>query len=221
MRNRKDGYIAVKDLVHHRVWEMPEVVASSAILVFGPIFCRVGQIIDSVEQLDRERIRSYRASLEIPEECFARLRLRLGQNFNMERTHRELRRCRTSVQAAACTRPARNSARRRFTSVRHNSETAASSAVSRLSSRATAKAERSSTGRPSTSSSRWSTRAFIGFSLAPRARCGKGSTDNISIDADTRLPRMRRAGKVAHRLSLRAGAGCSYSHHLGPQGNQA
>ena len=92
MRNRKDGRIAVKDLVHHRVWEMPEVVASSAILVFGPIFCRVGQTIDSVEQFDPERIRSHRASLEIPEEGFARLCLRFGQYFNIEGTLSELRR---------------------------------------------------------------------------------------------------------------------------------
>jgi hypothetical protein len=112
---------------------------------------------------------------------------------SFEGTHRQLRRCRTSAQGAACTCPARNSARRRFTSARQRSETVASSAVSRLSRRATAKAERSSTGRPRTSSSRWSTRAFMRFSLAPRVPCGKRSTDNMSIDPDTQLPHLRRA----------------------------
>ena len=64
MRNRKDGHIPAKKLIHHRVWKMPEVVASSAILVFEPISCRVGQTIDGVEQLHPERIGSYRALLK-------------------------------------------------------------------------------------------------------------------------------------------------------------
>jgi hypothetical protein len=174
MRNRKDSHLLAEHFIHHCVWEMPEVVTPGAILVFGPVFCRGGQTVDGVKQVDPERVRSYRASVEIPEECLARLCLRFGQYLNIEGTHRELRRCRTSVQGAACTRPARNSARRRFTSARHSSETVASSAVSKLSRSATAKAERSSTGRPRTSSRRWSTRAFMRVSLAPRTPCATG-----------------------------------------------
>ena len=78
--------------MHHHVWEMPEVVASRALLVLESIFSRAGQTIDGVEQLDLERIRSHRASLEIPEECFARLCLRFGQYLDIEGTHSALER---------------------------------------------------------------------------------------------------------------------------------
>lgn len=155
MRNCKDGHIPVDD----RVREMLEVVVPGAILVFRPVSRGFAQTIDGIKQLDPKRIGGNWASVEIPKECLARLCLRFGQYFNVEGAHRELRRRRTSAQGAACTRPARNSARRRFTSARHSSEVVVSSAVSRLSRRATAKAERSSTGRPRTSSRRWSTRA--------------------------------------------------------------
>lgn len=193
MRNCKHGHIPVDDLIHHRVRKVLEVVVPGAILVFRPVLCRFAQPINGIKQIGLERSGSNWASLEIPKERFARLCLRFRQHFNVEGTHRELRRWRTSAQGAVCTRPARNSARRRLTSARHRSETVASSAVSRLSRRATAKAERSSAGRPRTSSRRWSTRAFMVFSLAPRVPCGKGSMDNLSIDADTLLPRLRRA----------------------------
>ena len=201
MRNRKDSHFRAKDLIQHRVREVSEVVVPGAIAIFGPVHCRDGQAIDGVEQLHPERVRSYRASVEIPEECLARLRC--GQDFNIEGTHRELRCRRTSAQGTARTRPALNSARRRFTSTRHSSETVASSAVSRLSSRATAKAERSSTGRARTSSRRWFTRAFMRFSLAPRVPREKRSTDNISIDTD---PQLQEAASPPHVL---------WSGHLG------
>ncbi len=182
MRNRKDDHIPAIDLVHDRVREMPEMIVPRAILVFWPVPGRDGQTIDGVKQFNAKCVCDHWASIEIPEKRLARLCLRIGQYFNLEGIHRELRRCRTSAHGAACTRPARNSARRRFTSARHRSETVASSAVSRLSSSATAKAERSSTGRPRTSSRRWSTRAFIGLSLAPRVPCGAGSMDNMSVE---------------------------------------
>lgn len=184
MRYGKDGHVQVDDLIHHRVREMLEMVVPSTILIFRPVSRRFAQAIDRIEQLDPKCIGSYWASVEIPEERLTQLCLRSGQYFNVEGAHKELTRWRTSAQGAACTRPARNSTRRRFTSARHSSEIVASSAVSRLSRRATAKAERSSTGRPRTSSRRWSTRAFMGFSLALRGSCGKDSTDNMSVNAD-------------------------------------
>ena len=171
-----------EDFIHDGVWEMPEVIVPGAIVVFGPISGRDSQAIDCVKQFTPKRVCGHWASIEIPEKCFACLCLCVGQYFNFEGIHRELRRCRTSAQGAACTRPARNSVRRRFTSTRHTSESLASSAVSRLSSSATAKAERSSTGRPRTSPRRWSTRAFIGLSLAPRVPCGAESLDNKSVE---------------------------------------
>jgi hypothetical protein len=182
MRDRKDGHVLANDLIHDGVWEVPEVIVPSAIIVFGPIPGCDGQSVDCVKQLTPKRVCGHWASVEIPEECFACLRLCIGQYFNFEAIHRELRRCRTSAQRAACTSPARNSVRRRFTSTRHTSESFASSAVSRLSSSATAKAERSSAGRPRTSSRRCSTRAFTGFSLAPLVPGWVESMDNISVE---------------------------------------
>lgn len=170
------------DLIHDGVWEMPEAIVPGAIFVFWPIRSREGQSIDCVKQLTPKRFCGHRTSVEVPEECFTRLCLCIGQYFNFEVNHRELRRCRTSTQGATCTRPARNSLRRRFTSTRHVSESIASSAVSRLSRSATAKAERSSAGRPRTSSRRWSTRAFMGVSLAPLLPGGVESRDNMSVE---------------------------------------
>ncbi len=193
MRNRKDSHGPTEDLIRYRIREMLEVVASNAGLIFWPVSRCIAQAINRIKQLDSKCIGSDWTSIEIPEERLARSRLRFGQNFTVEGTHRVLRRCRTPAHGAACTRPARRSSRRRFTSTRHNSDTDASSAVSRLSRRATAKAERSSTGSPRTASNRWSTWAFMTVSLAPRGQCGKSSTDNISIDPDTRRPRLRRA----------------------------
>jgi hypothetical protein len=204
MCNSKYGHIAIDQLLQHGVREMLEVVMPDAILVFRPVSRRLAQTIDGIEQFDSKRVGGNWASVEISEERLACLCLRFGQYFNVERTHRELRAWRTSTQGAACTRPARNSARRRLTSARHSSETVASSAVSRLSRRATAKAERSSTGRPRTSSRRWSTRAFMGFSLAPRVSRGKGSTDNMSVNADAQWrPAAGAASLSGRRLLLR------------------
>jgi hypothetical protein len=203
MRNREDCHISAKYLVHHGVREMLEVVVPGVGFVCGPVFCRLGQSVDGLKQLHSEGVGGNWAPVKVLEECLACLCLRFGQHFDVEGTHRELRRCRTSAQGAACTRPARNSARRRFTSARHNSETVASSAVSRLSSRATANAERSSTGRPRTSSSRWSTRAFMEFSLALRVRCGKGSMDNMSIDTDQQQQKAASPQGVVVRSSSR------------------
>lgn len=178
MRSRKDGPVLTYDLIHNGVWKMPEVMVPSAIVVFGPMPGCDGQTVDCVKQFAPKRICGHWASIEVPAKCFMRIRLCSGQYFNLEGIHRELMCCRTSAQEMACTRPARNSVRRRPTSTRHTSESVASSAVSRLSSSATAKAVCSSTGRPRTSSRRSSTRAFMEFSLAPLVPGGAEFMDN-------------------------------------------
>jgi hypothetical protein len=201
MRYREDGHTLTNDLIHDGVWEMPEVIVPGAICVFGPILGCGGQSVDCVKQLNPKTLCGHWASVEIPEECFTSLYLCIGQYFNFEVIHRELRRCRTSAQGAACTRPARNSVRRRFTSTRHMSESFTSSAVSRLSRSATAKAERSSAGRPRTSSRRWSTRAFMGSSLAPLVPCGVEPMDNISVERNhSGWPRSRHSSEQSTPL---------------------
>lgn len=154
--------------------------------------CRGGEPAYRIKEFSSECIGYERASFEVPVKSFPRLRLR--QNLQVEGIHREFRRCRTSAQGATCTWPARSSARRLLTSARQRSEIVVSSALSRLSSNATARAERSSAGRLRTSSSRWSTRAFMKASLALANSRVEGPRDDMSIDTDTHLLRLRRAG---------------------------
>lgn len=182
MRYCKHRDMLTNDLLRDGVWETPEVIVPGPICVFGPIPGCDGQSVDCVKQLTPKTLCGHLASVEITEEGFTSLCLYIGQYFKFEAIHREPRRCRTSSQGAACTRPARNSLRRRFTSTRHRSESFAASGVSRLSRSATAKAERSSAGRPRTSSRRWSTRAFMGVSLAPLIPGGVESRDNMSAE---------------------------------------
>ena len=84
-------------------------------------------------------------------------------------------RARTSDQGAAVTKPARRSARRRNNSIRQASATEPSSPVSRLSMIAAATAERSSAETRRTSSSTWSSRAFMRQSKASAAPSHGGS----------------------------------------------
>ena len=174
-----------KNLVHDRVRKMPEMVAACPVLVFGPVASCGGKSVDSIKQLGAECICSQGTSVEVPQECLTGLCLRLGQNFDVEGIQSEARRCRTSDHGAVCTCPARSSARRRFTSARHCCEMVASSAISRLSRRATANAERSSTGRSRILSRKWSTRAFMNISLAPQVLRRKGPQDAIAADTGT------------------------------------
>jgi len=95
-----------------------------------------------------------------------KLLLGFGQNLDGETSHIAFIRARTSDQGAACTTPARSSCRRRSSSASQASATDASSLVSRLSIKAAATAERSPAESRKTSSSTWSTRAFIPQSIA-------------------------------------------------------
>ena len=175
------GHPATGELIHQRVREMAEMVVTNATFVFWPVVGGSAKAIDCTEKLASEGFCGNRASFEVPEKCFASLRLRVRQYRNVEGTHKEPRRWRTSVQGAGCTCPACNSSRLRFTSTLHASEIATSSALSRLSKSATAKAERSSAGRPRTSSNRWSTRAFMGVQSSTHGVPRTRSLNNMSF----------------------------------------
>ena len=182
MADSQHGQLGASNLVHHCVRKALEVIAMRSVFVSGPVTRRRGKAIDPLENLRAERIRRKRASFEVPEKGRTNVGFRFRKNDDCESSHREPRRCFTSDQGIARTTPACNSSRRRFTSARHASEMLALSASSRLSSNATATAERSSAGSARTSSNRWSTRAFMHTSLAP-----DGFPHNRSFDTDAEL----------------------------------
>ncbi len=155
------------DLVPDRVGIASQHVAAKAVLVFSPHACAGSEAVQGVEHFGSEGVCGEWASLEVPKEGLADFSLCLGQQDKVVRRHRELRRAFASAQGSVRTVPARNALRRRISSSRHASETAGSALPSRLSSNATTSADRSSVGRPSASSRRWPTRAFMRFSRAP------------------------------------------------------
>ena len=177
--NRQNGYLSATNLVHHRIREVFEVIAMRPVVIPGPVACRLGQAVDRLNHGGAERIRGQWAAFEVPEKCRANFSFRIRKDSDCESSHREPRRCFTSDQGRGRTAPERNSSRRRFTSARHASEMLAVSASSRLSSNATATAERSSAGSARTSSKTWSTRAFMGTSLALG-----GFPHNRSVETD-------------------------------------
>lgn len=116
----------------------------------------------------RQCVGRKRAALEVPEKGLAKLCLGLREYLYPEPPHSAVSRARTSDQGTPAVAPERSASRRRRSSCFHASETLWSSLPSRLSISAAATAERSSTGRPSTSSSTWSTRAFMAFQSSTR-----------------------------------------------------
>ena len=107
-------------------------------------------------------------ALDVPKEGLSDFRLCLRQNLDAKAGHRTLSRALASGQETAVIVPLRRAACRALTSCRHASAIEESSLPSRLSSSATAKAERSSGGNPRASSKMWSTWAFMRRSLAPQ-----------------------------------------------------
>ena len=151
--------------VMHGVGEVAQDVVPHFVFVGRPHVRGFPEPINGVKRFTAESIRSKRASLEIPKERFANFCLRWRQNLNHKSRHSALSRARASAQGTGLRVPSRSACLRCRSSSRQASEIAASVLPSRLSSSATTRAERSSTGRFKASVSSWSTRAFIRFSL--------------------------------------------------------
>ena len=159
-------------VVTHGVRKLVKYMKVNSVCVRRPHIGTVRQAVNGVKHLHAKSICCNGAAFKIPEECLAELLLRLGQDLDDEPRHIALRRARTSDQGAACTKPARSSARRRSNSARQAPATELSSLVSKLSIRAAATAERSSAESRSRSPSTRSMRAFMAQSIAlspPRA----------------------------------------------------
>jgi len=131
----------------------------------GPL----AKAVDLLKNFRSECVGSNGTAVEVPEEGLSKLPLGFGKNLNSETSHIELMRARTSDHGAACTTPERSCSLRRNSSVRRASATDPSSLVSRLSMSAAATAERSSAESRRTSSSTWSTGAFIRQSVTSAA----------------------------------------------------
>lgn len=141
-------------------------MAPDRILVFWPRQGVDSKPIDRCERLRSKSTSRDVAALEIPQQGLSDFRLCLGQNLDGKPSHRALSFALASAQGTALTIPARKAACRARISCRHACEIELSSLPSRLSSKATDSADRSSGGSPRASSRMWFTVAFMRQSLA-------------------------------------------------------
>ena len=166
MCNCKHCHCSSINLVEDGIREVTKDVTPDLILILRP-HQRVGvKAVNPFKCLGSKGIRSNGAALKVPEECLAYLCLCVRQNIDHKQAHRALSLALASAHGPALTAPDRSAARRAVSSCRQASEIAESSLPSRLSSKATTTADRSSVGSPRASSKMWSTRAFINQSLA-------------------------------------------------------
>lgn len=166
VRNGDDCRRMTVHVIPNGVRKPIEDVEVDPITVRRPHIGSVAKSVDRLKHLRSEGVRSNRTAIKVAEQSLLKPLLGFGQNLDGETSHIALMRARTSDQGAACTTPARSSCRRRSSSARQASATDPSSLVSRLSIKAAATAERSSAESRRTSSSTWSTRAFIPQSIA-------------------------------------------------------
>ena len=166
VRDSEHRYGIASNLVKDRVGEVTKNMSPNRILVFRP-HQRIGtDLINCFKCLGSKSVGCNGAALEVPKECLSYFCLSLGQNLDFKAGHKALSLALASTQETALTVPARSRAWRALISCRQASVIAESSLPSRLSSNATVKAERSSSGKPRASSKMWSTRAFMRQSLA-------------------------------------------------------
>ncbi len=168
VRDSEHCHDAASNLVEDRVGKVTENVSPDRILVFGPHQRIDTKPINYRKCLGSKSIGRNATALDVPKERLSDFRLCLRQNLDAKAGHRTLSRALASDQDTAVIVPLRRAACRALTSCRHASAIEESSLPSRLSSSATAKAERSSGGNPRASSRMWSTWAFMRRSLAPQ-----------------------------------------------------
>ena len=172
------------NLIKDRIGEVTENMSPDRILVFGPHQRIEAKPINCLKCLGSKSAGRNRAALEVPKESLSYFCLNLGQNLDSKAGHRALSLALASAHETALTVPARSAACRALISCRQASVIEESSLPSRLSSSATAKAERSSAGKPRASSRMWSTWAFMRQSLALKptlvTACSE-STPNLSF----------------------------------------
>ena len=166
MSNGENRHGASQHVVNHCVRESTQYAFAIAFCVrpFGER--RFGNAINGVEHLGPKRIRNLRVALTVPSESIANVVLSRRSKLNNVAAHNPLSLRLACPQGTARTDPERSSFLRRRTSSAQASLTDASLSPSKLSSSASATAERSSGVSASASSIKWSTRAFMRLSLA-------------------------------------------------------
>jgi len=171
----RDGqYVDIRTVkfVMNRIWEALQDASVHAFLVTRPDAGGFSEAVNCFDDFGSKAVGRERAALAVPQEGFADVGFRLGQDRDGVPCHSEFRRGFASLQGTGFVVPARSAARRRLISSRQASEIVKSALASRLSINAMTSADRSSASRASASSKTLWTRAFIGKSLAPGSRRG-------------------------------------------------
>ena len=162
VRHGQNDHIPAVDFKKDGVRKVAEQASLRPLIIHLPFDRVIGETLDAIEDLIPEcRSRCWIAFL-VPAECCFCLCLCVRQDEDVEPAHKASSLALASAHGAARMLPSRRPALRLRISARQASETAGSSRPSMLSSKATTNAERSSVGSRRASSSRWSTRAFIG-----------------------------------------------------------
>ncbi len=170
MRDRKDGHRSFDDFVVDGVRKALNHPMPVVVCIRGPAQRRGGNGVDQIEYRSAECVSDVRVSFAVPGERCGNVVLGGCRYDDVEIAHNALRRALASAHGADAAAPERRSALRWRISSAQALATPASSSPSRLSSKATTTAERSSAPSCRASLIRWSTRAFMWRSLPAAMR---------------------------------------------------
>ena len=161
MRNSKNVNSCSINIEVHGVREVPQQKTTGPVFVQLLLGRRLRQRVDGVDGFRTECLCCLFTPLQVPIERSSKLCLGFWQQKDFVGTHRLASLARASAQGTATVLPSRSPALRRSISRRQAAEMLGSSLPSKLSSKATTRAERSPVGSVRASSSRLTTRAFI------------------------------------------------------------
>jgi len=195
VRNGQDRHRIPEYLEHHRIREMPKHTSARAVFVHAPSGRSISESVNCVQSFNAKCIRRSRAPSSVPLEGLCNVVLGLWRKNDRELTHKAVSRALASAHGTAVVAPERSCSLRSRISFAQAFATVASSSPSRLSSKATTSAERSSGSRESASSRMWSTRAFMRGSLSGVQRRPRSS--NPSIERTSQRP-LRALWPAAH-----------------------
>ena len=153
MRNGQNGYHSGIVFVMDRVGKVPEDVVANSIFVFRPYAGLSREAVDRRENLRSEGLGCEPATFTVPKKSLAKLPLGVRRKRDVA-GHSTFSRALTAAHGTAFTVPACKALRRLRTSSRQASEMEASGLPSRLSSKATTSADRSSVGNSRASSNK-------------------------------------------------------------------
>ena len=191
--NGKNHYRASQHFVEHRVRKPLQYTKSIAIFIGRPAQWRAANVLNHIKHFSAKSICGKCVPLSISKKGIGYVSLRSRSKNNNKLAHRALRRARASAHGTAWATPERRSLLRWRISSAQALTTEASSSPSRLSSSATTTAERSLGSSASASSIRWSTRAFMGVSLAV-SPCNQASNPTGTSTGTSQIVKQRFSG---------------------------